>query len=652
MQSIIHNPLFHIGGNPIDNNPYFLKMETSDHSKNGATPKSQTSRKLKFIEVKNFRPFFLFALLFFIGFKILCAQNTQPTPYQKKQLELSKKYFEIFYGYRMTMADEAFYEQLTKGKEAQEFLLALGILGYTTKHSEEQCKKVFAQMANEYKHAEKLKNATDFRLEKEAKALKAKREKERQLRIEQEAYARTDVSNIQVNIKSEFDKWNQKGEFEKEADYAERLKLQSQIAFEEICIKQIKDRINYYSDGYSLKKELSNYDSENEFFVITFKINGVEWQNKINIPISQAQVFKTNWSDLYFKIDDYDWCFVENSLCPTVVILEFRTNNSEYKFLLPIKNRSDILFSFDDLEINNPYLTGYVFKYSNAKAIVEKAKKAKQQLDSLELAPYNQRLDTIFQNYNLQLLQNPYNIDKKVMKSFDKIETNLKADYYGTLTEVRQRKFNEYKSNIEKKFKDLNNNFDRELKLSNPIEYSRIYFTQNPEKKNEADKKYLECRCDYPKRENFDLKFITGGLYDCNCRELEYHKNEKLFASKEEFDIFFDKGDEVLQKEVSDRTLKKEEDYILNYFHSQSRGIEKLDFKDALKDEPVNIFVINIKNCQNKPYYTQVLDFVIETNKGLDKEWTKNGQFFENKMSFYNAYISDYKKILNELKNK
>ena len=54
-----------------------------------------------------------------------------------------------------------------------------------------------------------------------------------------------------------------------------------------------------------------------------------------------------------------------------------------------------------------------------------------------------------------------------------------------------------------------------------------------------------------------------------------------------------------------------------------------------------------IRNCQSKPYYPQVIDFVIKTNRGLYNEWSKNGEFFENKAGFYNAYISDdYKKIL------
>jgi hypothetical protein len=580
--------------------------------------------------MKYIRVFSLFFLLFFSSFNVAFAQTNQPTPYQKKQLELSKKYFEILYGYRMTMADEAFYEQLSQGKEAQEFLLALGIMGYATKHSEAQCKKVFTQMANEYKQAEKLKNATDFKLEKDKK-----------LQAEQAAYAKTDVGSIQKNIKYAFEKWNQKGEFEKEIDYAERLKTKSQTAFDEICINQINEKISNYNNryNYNLKTELSTYNSETEFFIIQFKINGVEWQNKVNIPISKAQSFKNNFSDFRFKVDNYDWCFVENNLCPTLVTLENEDDNSNYNFPLSATNKSEIYFAFNDFGIENQYLNGYTFKYSNAKAVAEQVEKEKQRLDSLELATFNQKLDIIFQDFNKQLLQNPYNINKKILTNFDKIGTDLKTGYDESLTEVRQSKFNKIKDDIEWKFRNLNNNFEKELKSSNPTVYCKIYFSQNPEKKTEADKKYLECKCNYPNREDYDFKFITGNLYNCNCRTMEFNKNGKLFANKEEFDSFFDRGEDVYLLEYEKRTT-------LKYLNENSQLIQSMNFQ---KDKNEILTVIN--NCQNKFYYNQVLDFVIDINKYMNKEWSKNGQFFESKVAFYDAYISDeYKKILKESK--
>lgn len=530
------------------------------------------------------------------------AQNT-PTPYQKRQLELSKKYFQIFYGYRMSMADEVFYEQLAEGKDAQEFLLAMGILGYAMNHSEAQVKKVLTQMKNEYAAAEKLKNATDIRLEKEAKARAEQAAKEQKLKEVQEAYEKTDVGTISKNIKSAFEKWNLKGEFEKEADYAGRLLNQSQTAFDEICLEQIKDVIKNKNEYY-WKKELLPYNAENEFFTVSFKINDLEWQSNINISIAKAEDFKNKFSDLRFNIGDYNWNFVENSLCPTVVTLENNYKEVKYDFPVLLSNQSEITQSFDNLQIDNQYLRGYVFKFSNAKAIAEQQEREKQRLDLLELATFNNRLDSIFNDYNSQLLKNQYNLNQRILRDYHKITA--------TGTENRQYSFDRQISDMKSEFNSLKSSFEYE-------------------------------------------------------RKNEYRQNGKLFASETEFDSFYTKGEDIYQAEIEKRT-------ILDFFSDNAKFIETMDFQKEAKETLGSAFIsgytgsytdyskINadrkkilsaINESQNKPYYSQLLDFVVETNKGMNKEWSKNGQYFESKTMFYNAYISeDYKKILKEKKKK
>jgi hypothetical protein len=539
------------------------------------------------------------------------AQNT-PTPYQKKQLELAKKYFQIFYGYRMSMGDAAFFEQLAEGKDAQDFLLGLGILGYAMKHSEVQVKSVLTQMGNEYKAAEKLKNATDFRLEKEAKirAEQAKKErelraeqaeKERELRAAQEAYDRTDVGTIRKNIKSAFEKWNLKGEFEKEADYAERLQNQSKTAFDGICLDEIKKRTKN-ENGYYLEKELLPYNAENEFFTVSFKVNDISWQSNINIPIAQAENFKNQFSDLHFAIGDYNWCFAENSLCPTLVTLKNKKQiDTQYHFPVLLQNLSEITQSFDNLEIDNQYLKGYVFKYSNAKAIAEQQEREKQRLDSLELTTFNNRLDSVFQDYNKQLLANPYNLNDSVLKNYKEITDKGTGN--------RQYSFDRKVSEMKSEFNGLEEYFK-------------------------------------------------------NVRQNEYRQNRKLFANETEFDSFYTKGKDVYQAEVEKKT-------ILKNLTDNTEFIETMDFQKEAKEtlgsalmsggytdySRVNAYrkeiLSLIVESQNKPYYFQILDFVIKTNKGLNKEWTKNGQYFESKNDFYNAYLSEnYKQILKDNQKK
>lgn len=517
----------------------------------------------------------LLVTLFCINLNVLTAQNSQPTPYQKKQLELSKKYFQIFYGYKMTMADEAFYNQLAEGKDVQDFLLAIGIIDYATNNTESQVKKVLTQMKDEYTQAEKLKNATDFKLEEEAR-----------VRKEQEIYDRTDFGAIRKKIKYSFEEWNQKGEFEKESDYILRLKNKSKVTFDAICLDAIINKIES-KDPYYWRKELSVYNSEDEFFTVTFKINNVEWKNDISIPINKAQNFKEEWNYFKFNINNYDWCFIENNLCPTLVTLEHLRNKTEnQKFLQSLNNQSEILYSFNDLNINNKYLEGYIFKYSNAKAIAEEVNKEKKRLDSLEVSRFNQRLDSTFINYNYQLLQNPYNIDKKILPEYSKIVSKDK--------EYREVEYNRKTSAMKDDFDKLSSYFQSELRN-------------------------------------------------------EYQKNGPLFESVNEFDTFYKKGRKEYLLELDKKKIFKFLSDNSQFIVTMDFQNEKKDNIESNKTRERILSTIEIS--KNKPHNSQVLDYVVKTNVNLNNEWNKNGHFFENKNEFYNAYISgNYKSILKGLK--
>ena len=74
------------------------------------------------------------------------------------------------------------------------------------------------------------------------------------------------------------------------------------------------------------------------------------------------------------------------------------------------------------------------------------------------------------------------------------------------------------------------------------------------------------------------------------------------------------------------------------------------NFTDYSKSQSI---LSAISKNHNKVYYSQLLDFVIETNKGLNKEWSKNGKYFDSKSDFYNAFLSDnYQQILKENKKR
>lgn len=618
-------------------------------------------------------PFLLVLLLLFTA-KSVHSQNQEKTAYEKKVTELTIKYFSIcYYGYNkpLSMYEKAELEMYTNGEEARKFILGLGIINYAMYHTEAEVKKLVAQIDSDFKAAEKLKTSVDFQREKEAKLKKEQLANERKLRETREAYLKTDKGRIYNNIAISFDKWNRKGEFEKEADYRERLKQQSKNAFDKICYDQLKKRISEinYNLEYNFKREISTYNSEGEYFNLSFKYNGISWQNKFSIPISNAVEFKEKWNKLKVSIDNYNWCFVENSMLPTLVTLqEFESFDyydyereqtlkpiKTYSFPYTQKNHSEITIEFDELNLENEFLKGYVFKFSEIKLIEDALKKEAFRLDSLELANFNAKLDSIYTNLNEDLIANPYNTDKRTLTNYKQIGNDLKPDYDETISELRQIKFEQYKSQLQRDYYSLNDNFERELKTKKPSEYCQIYFDINPAKKKEADMKYTECRCNYSSRLDFDLKFIEGKVSSCNCREKEFQKNGALFSNRQDFDNFYDKGDDEYFKELEIRKLKKEEELAIADIRNNSSKIENLDFRDihikSTSNEYAAIYFKKITQYKTKPYYSIVVETLIDVNKGLNKEWQKNGHFFDSKTDFYESFTcGEYKQKLKERK--
>jgi len=528
--------------------------------------------------MKKLQTLCLFILLFLGGFQEMNAQQ-QDTAYEIKKAELIVQLWSK-YGQSLTQLVVNTADRL--GDE--EFIAyARSISG----------NGAINWYANELRKAQKLKTSVDFKREKEAK------------------YEKTDMFSIYKNIKTVFEEWNHKGEFEKHADYEERLLNKSQNAFTQICIEQIKRKIDDYNDYNDLNKELQIYNADNEFFTVKFRINSIEWQSKINVPISDAENFKNKWSGLQLVINDYDWCFVENALCPTLITLTDKS--SKYQFTLPLQNKVGITYSFDDFGIDNPFLNGFIFKYFDAKTIELKISREKFVKDSLETVSYNDKLEKTFKDYNSQLLVNPYNIEKNVISEYQKI---LKGE----------DKEENYKSSLN----------------SLSLDYEGI-------------------------KKEFEMAFSRA-----------YSNSSQFFPTKEEFEQFYVQGEETLQTEITKRKEKKEEEEILNYLKVNSKFVESLDFKQAKKESVGSAIgrgllyaTLNsnisakdytdenkaredilslINESSNKSYFILVLDFVFATNKVLNKEWTKNGQYFSNKAELYLAFISgDYKQ---KLKNK
>jgi hypothetical protein len=318
-----------------------------------------------------------------------------------------------------------------------------------------------------------------------------------------------------------------------------------------------------------------------------------------------------------------------------------------------LNNPKEISYKFDDFGINNQYLKGFVFKYSDAKAmdsimthkkfIQDSIAKREQFVrDSLEVLLYNQKLDSVFQDYNKQFLSYSYNINKENLPEYEKVKSggNNESNYKNAVDQ------------ISRKHKEACNLILQKTMAENPKEYIQIYLKENPVEKIKLEKKYLECRCNFSSYEEFFFtvqRYTLSRLGNCTCRNEMYLRHKDYFTDQAEFDTYYDEGDDAVQLEIIKRRIN----------HMK---IEKLDLQDAIVDmqspaqkssvqmllnfnnvrasSAISILSSIVEEEKLQPYYPQIIDYIVEKNSKLNKEWSKNGPLFKNKVEFYHAYIS------------
>ena len=452
----------------------------------------------------------------------------------------------------------------------------------------------------------------------------------------------TNFDDAKISIKKEFLKWNQKGEFEKQADYELRLKNQSENMFVDICLKQIDEMMSVSNFN------LLPYNSEKESFNIVFtcrsnnRSNTSEWQGIVNVPIDVAENFKNNFFDFRRQINYSEVKLCNYWLVPKAVTLLREDNNAtvieKYYVTTQLKNQTEVTIPFDGLGIDNPYLKGYVFKYSNA---IDLAKQhgyeqnlEKQRLDSLELVALNNRLDSVFNDYNLQLIQNSFNVNKITLKDDFEATCGFCNHYYAYW---RDERFPNPEEIEEKQKKCL-----QEFEYNRPykFKYSSCQPIKNKDKNNFDEQIH-----------SFEKKFKKLQKYfECEYW-YNYYTTKVLFLEKNDFDSFYRQGKNIYDREVEKRNA-------LYNLKKKSQLIQLMDFQKENNDPTNNNYATRpsevlsiIKESQSKSYYSEIIDYIIKTNNGLNKEWNKNGQYFESKLEFYSAYISDnYKGIVKQKK--
>jgi hypothetical protein len=365
-------------------------------------------------------------------------------------------------------------------------------------------------------------------------------------------------SKYSVFVEQKLEDWKKKGEFEKTADWQKRLNDSTAIKKAEIIVfgaddyardlnvlkPSYYDNPNKFNDLFYDEYE-GQYDSDKEVLVVnTF------W-GKIPIPVPLDEAKK--WDNIRYVPPLKAHFFIQND---QLALLSLSTYDEKYIWENP--SQAAQIARNKRLELER-----------NKGLELERKRLEQERLDSLELAPYNQKLDSIFKDYNRQLLQNPYNLTKSVLTGYLKI----------TGKESRESNFNISVSIMKSAFESLNNNFSEEY-------------------------------------------------------ERGYRRYGNFFASKDEFETFYKQGIDIYSEGIK----------VFEYLTRNSYEIRHIF---SSRDRDGKEIFSTIRACQSKLYYPQVIDFVIRKNMYFNNEWSKNGQFFENKAEFYNAYLSDdYKNIL------
>lgn len=475
-----------------------------------------------------------------------------------------------------------------------------------------------------------------------------------------EVYKESDEYKILESIANDFDRWSQKGEFETTFAYEERLKSQSVEKFYQLC----EEKITNFFNGIRISDvKLQQYDADNQYFPVEVSISSANNSDSfiifIPIFIGDAPKFKSDFrSSNWKKCKVYDLAFVDytpQQVNPHLVPTKLSYNGIEYS--MQIEDSREIEISFKDLSgdngaCNNPYCTDAVWNIKMIRIAEEKRIAEQRRLDSIACIKYNRELDSLVTAYNKELLQNKYNFGKKTIKTI-KVEC-------GQGIETR---FSVAKNNITNNYKTIiaiaEATKQREQDSLACIEYNKqldsIVATYN--------QKLLEDEY------NFDKKTVKFLPLDLNSgkkgQEIERWFNEEREKINKKYNSIMAEVDNS-KKIVDDykrNNFEELESFKFNkdvgaYYPS---GYNQYTYYNCLECINKSITNARIYNKYSNKLIEKLIEVTVDINKQLNNEWTKNGQYFENKVEFFDSYLKffnagsvainpDYKSILKEKK--
>ncbi|WP_321436654.1 WG repeat-containing protein [uncultured Bacteroides sp.] len=157
---------------------------------------------------------------------------------------------------------------------------------------------------------------------------------------------------IKEYVTDKINQWQQKGEFEKIADYQKRVNTQARNqkieAYTQEAVEKLKSE--FKKAIVTSEFELKEYDADNETFLIHSKsLNNFS----IKVPISEASAFKQNWTNMQFS--GYDFYIDNNKFQLGKLTATNPVNHKDYSYdckQVTTYVANNITYNFDPIEVD------------------------------------------------------------------------------------------------------------------------------------------------------------------------------------------------------------------------------------------------------------------------------------------------------------
>lgn len=267
----------------------------------------------------------------------------------------------------------------------------------------------------------------------------------------------SDVGLMTEQIKSEFEKWLSKGEFEKSEEHKIRLELR-ELKFLEICEAVVQQTLskeveyvsgeNWYRDNSGKESfVLYEYNADKELFPFYFRYKQMEFYDTIFVPFSDAKEFKdrTDYFSISYPKKRKDYVFSNYYLYPSIIFFQNVEGKKPIEVPLNfVENPLPIQFNTNDLNLSN-----YNFEELSFDFITYKTRKSEILLKNAQQMEEKEELETALSLYSILL---EFDKNSSIAKSkIESITQTLNERKRKVLIEKAQELFDKGKLSESKK---------------------------------------------------------------------------------------------------------------------------------------------------------------------------------------------------------